>query len=105
MREICLALVFCFFSISAFSDSKNIECAKKNLVNVEVNGMVCDFCARALEKVFSKKQEVAAIDVDLDNGKISINFNDGADLEDSTIQKLVTNSGYDVVQINRCVRG
>ena len=105
MRKIYLSIVFCIFSINAFSDSKNIECAKKNSVNVEVNGMVCDFCARALEKVFSKKQEVAAIDVDLENGKISINFNDGADLEDSTIQKLVTNSGYDVVQINRCERG
>ena len=77
-----------FFSISAFSDSKNIECAKKNSVNVDVNGMVCDFCARALEKVFSEKQEVAAIDVDLDNGKISINFNDGANLEDSTNTKI-----------------
>ena len=105
MREICLALVFCIFSISAFSDSGNLECAKKNSVNVEVNGMVCDFCARALEKVFLFIQEVAAIDVDLDNGKISINFNDGANLEDSTIQKLVTNSGYDVVKINRCERG
>ena len=61
--------------------------------------MVCDFCARALEKVFSEKQEVAAIDVDLDNGKISINFNEGASLNDSLIQKLVTNSGYDVVKI------
>ena len=105
MRKIYLILVFCFFSISAFSESGNIECAKKNSVNVDVNGMVCDFCARALEKVFSEKQEVDAIDVDLDNGRISINFNNGADLEDSTIQKLVTNSGYDVVKINRCERG
>jgi len=105
MRKIYLILVFCFFSISAFSESGNLECAKKNSVNVDVNGMVCDFCARALEKVFSEKQEVAAIDVDLDNGRISINFNNGADLEDSTIQKLVTNSGYDVVRINRCERG
>jgi len=105
MRKIYLILVFCFFSISAFSESGNLECAKKNSVNVDVNGMVCDFCARALEKVFSEKQEVDAIDVDLDNGRISINFNNGADLEDSTIQKLVTNSGYDVVKINRCERG
>ena len=93
------------FSISAFSDSKNIECAKNNSVNVDVNGMVCDFCARALEKVFSKKQEVAEIDVDLNNGKISINFHHGYSLDDSLIQKLVTNSGYDVVKINRCERG
>jgi copper chaperone CopZ len=105
MRKIYLTLVFCFFSISAFSESKNNECAKKNLVNVDVNGMVCDFCARALEKVFSKKKEVTAIDVDLDNGKISITFNDGASLDDSLIKKLVTNSGYDVVKIYRCEFG
>ena len=105
MRKIYLSIVFCFFSISAFSDSKNIECAKNNSVNVDVNGMVCDFCARALEKVFSKKQEVAKIDVDLNNGKISINFHHGYSLDDSLIQKLVTNSGYDVVKINRCERG
>ena len=105
MRKIYLSIVFCIFSISAFSDSINTECVKKNSVNVDVNGMVCDFCARALEKVFSEKQEVAAIDVDLDNGKISINFNEGASLDDSLIQKLVTNSGYDVVKIKRCGRG
>lgn len=105
MKKIFFTFVFCFFSISAFSDSGNLECARKNSVNVDVNGMVCDFCARALEKVFSEKQEVATIDVDLDNGKISINFNDGANLEDTLIQKLVTNSGYDVVKINRCQRG
>jgi len=105
MIKIYLSIVFCIISISAFSDSKNIECVKKNSVNVDVNGMVCDFCARALEKVFSEKQEVAAIDVDLDNGKISINFNEDASLDDSLIQKLVTNSGYDVVKIIRCERG
>jgi len=55
MRKICLTLVFCAFSINGFSDSGNLECSKKNLAHVEVNGMVCDFCARALEKVFSKK--------------------------------------------------
>ena len=83
MRKYLFDFSILFFSINAFSDSENIECAKKNSVNVDVNGMVCDFCARALEKVFSEKQEVAAIDVDLDNGKISINFNDGASLDDS----------------------
>ena len=89
----------------AMYDNFVSDLGSSQVVIVDVNGMVCDFCARALEKVFSEKQEVAAIDVDLDNGKISINFNDGASLDDSLIQKLVTNSGYDVVKINRCERG
>ena len=35
-------------------------------VVVDVLGVVCDFCATAMNKVFSKRDEVAAIYVDLD---------------------------------------
>ena len=34
--------------------------------------MVCDLLCESFRKGFSEKQEVAAIDVDLDNGKISL---------------------------------
>ena len=60
---------------------------------------------RSLLEKKETKEAILSVINDLDNGKISINFNDGANLEDSTIQKLVTNSGYDVVKINRCERG
>ena len=71
-------------------------------VDVSVNGMVCDFCARSIDKLFSKKDEVKDIDVDLDNGKIVIDFLPGQRLQDSIIKKLVTDSGFDVVDIKSC---
>ena len=33
------------------------------LMTVAVEGMVCDFCAQAIEKVFMKREEVAGITV------------------------------------------
>ena len=33
------------------------------IVKIGVNGMVCDFCARAIEKVFMKQDAVESIDV------------------------------------------
>ena len=66
---------------------------------VSVNGMVCDFCARAIERVFNKHDEVKNIVVDLDNSKILVNFNNGQRLSDSQIAKLIQDAGYDLVDI------
>lgn len=70
-------------------------------IDVTVNGLVCDFCAQALEKTFGKRAEVNDIDVDLGNHRVAIDLKDGADINDETVTKLITNSGYDVVKINR----
>ena len=70
-------------------------------VKVNVNGLVCDFCARALEKVFGAREEVHGISVDLDNHLVAIDLNDGANIDDEEITKLITDSGYNVVEITR----
>lgn len=66
-------------------------------VNVQVNGLVCDFCARALEKVFSKKEEVQSIKVDLDKGLVKVKFNQDQSLNQTVLTELITDSGYNVV--------
>lgn len=68
-------------------------------VYADVNGLVCDFCARALEKVFGKKEAVDNIKVDLDTKVITIHFNEGQSLDEETITKLITDSGYNVQAI------
>jgi len=67
---------------------------------VHVNGLVCDFCARAVEKVFGKQKEVDAVKVDLDKKIITLDFKDNQRLDDATITKLVTDAGYNVVSID-----
>lgn len=70
-------------------------------VRVSVNGLVCDFCARALEKVFGKQEEVENINVNLDTKIITVNFKEGQNLDDETIKTLIQDSGYNVEAINR----
>ncbi len=72
----------------------------RDMVRVSVNGLVCDFCARALEKVFGKQEAVSSIDVNLDDKIITINFQDGQMLDDETITALITDSGYNVEAIH-----
>lgn len=83
-------------SCEAGAPSANIE-----TIVVQVNGMVCDFCARAVEKVFSKRDEVNDVDVDLDASTITVKTSDCMKLDDETIEKLVKKSGYAFVSLER----
>lgn len=70
-------------------------------VVVKVNGLVCDFCARSLEKTFRKTGKVSGVSVDLTAKEVRLKFAAGASLDDATIRKLVTNAGYAVVGVQR----
>ena len=93
MRKIYLTLVFCFYSISAFSDSENIECAKKNSVNVDVNGMVCDFCARGIEKTFYDDALVKRVLVSLETGKVLIAYDNAKKVDFGEIKNIFLSNG------------
>lgn len=66
-----------------------------------VNGMVCDFCAQSLTKLFSKEEAVEDIKVDLDSKTVTINIKDGQELTDEKINELIVYSGYEVDGIDR----
>ncbi len=72
-----------------------------SLVTAEVNGMVCDFCAMAMTRTFGRRDEVAAIHVDLDTKVLQLVIKDGESMTDEVIRDLVTRSGYETTAIRR----
>ena len=70
-------------------------------ITVDVNGMVCDFCAQALNEVFAKEEKVQSIAVDLNANNVTIHMKDDNDLTDEEINKMIYWAGYDVASINR----
>jgi copper chaperone CopZ len=84
----------CFFTTSTFAQSGTGE-----TITVRVNGLVCDFCARATEKVFGKQDAVESIKVNLDAGLVTILTKANQKIDDATIKQLINESGYDVVKI------
>lgn len=87
--------------ISLFFISQTAIAAEECTAEVKVNGLVCDFCAQALEKVFGKREEVAGIHVNLDNGFVHVTFNEGKSIDDATLKSLITDSGYNITGIDR----
>jgi Mg2+/Co2+ transporter CorB len=73
----------------------------ENIIDVATNGMVCDFCAQAIEKVFMKRKEVQGINVDLNNQRVVIYLKNNLSIEDTEIIKLFEESGYNVDKIDR----
>ena len=72
-----------------------------NIININVNGMVCDFCAQSIEKVFMKRIEVKGINVDLEDQKVVIYLEKETDIDDTTISTIFEDAGYTVETINR----
>jgi len=71
------------------------------LMTVAVEGMVCDFCAQAIERVFMKREEVAGITINLNDQNVIISLKSEKDIENTTIEELFLNAGYNVQTINR----
>ena len=73
----------------------------KNQIQIKVKGMVCDFCARSLEKVFKKQKGFAGIDVNLELGRVVLSLKPTANLPDQQVKKLIKDAGYNVSSIQR----
>jgi len=73
----------------------------EGIIKVDIYGLVCDFCARALEKVFAKEKAVDNISVDLDAKAVTIHVIHGQGLDDTVIRKYVTDAGYNIEGIRR----
>lgn len=70
-------------------------------VTASVNGLVCDFCAQSVKKVFRKEAAVSDVKVDLDAGKVVIVMKPGKTLADERIKTLIKKSGYALTGIER----
>ena len=64
---------------------------------VNVNGMVCDFCARGIEKTFVKDKAVKRIDVDLERGKVLIAYTKEKEINFDEIRNKILANGQNAV--------
>lgn len=60
---------------------------------VSVTGMVCDFCARGIEKTFKKVAGVNKIDVDLANGKVLLAYAASTKIVNEDIEQKIFQTG------------
>ena len=96
-----ITIILLFFTLTTFNVTKSQEKLENEVLRISVNGLVCDFCARSIEKLFSKKESVKSINVNLEQMLITISLKKGKGLNDDIITKVITDSGYDIREIRR----
>ena len=76
-------------------------CAEAETVDIKVKGMVCDFCARTIERSFERTGKVESVDVDLDNGLVQVSTKQGVQMSDKEITRIITDAGYNLESIDK----
>ena len=70
-------------------------------VEMDVNGLVCAFCAQGIEKTLKGFEATDEVFVSLENRIVAVALKEGAELTDAELTKAITDSGYAVVAIRR----
>ena len=70
-------------------------------IEMDVNGLVCAFCAQGIEKSLKRLPETQAVFVSLEKRLVAVELKDGTDIDDAQLRRTITNAGYKVVAIRR----
>lgn len=75
--------------------------ASAQTIAVEVNGLVCAFCAQGIEKTLRKFDAIDDVFVSLEHRTVAFALKDGAALDDAIVSTAIRNAGYTVVGVKR----
>ena len=79
--------------VPAFAPAATIE--------VDVNGLVCAFCAQGIEKKLRGFPATADVVVSLEKKLVAVATKQGQDIGDDEIRRALTDAGYAVKAIHR----
>jgi copper chaperone CopZ len=75
--------------------------AQAGTIEMNVNGLVCAFCAQGIEKQLRKFPATADVIVSLEHKLVAVALKDGQDIPDTELRRALTNAGYTVKAIQR----
>ena len=86
MKKIAFALLALTFSLNTFAAS----------IKAEVNGMVCAFCAKGIEKKLKALPQSQAVFVDLKKHIVVLELKPGQNVPLDDFKAIIKDAGYDV---------
>ncbi|HUR89130.1 MAG TPA: heavy-metal-associated domain-containing protein [Ramlibacter sp.] len=75
--------------------------AQAKTVKMEVNGMVCAFCAQGIDKKLRAMAPTQSVLVSLEHKVVAVQLKEGQDIPDDTLRTTLKDAGYDVTSIAR----
>jgi copper chaperone CopZ len=75
--------------------------ASARTIEMDVNGLVCAFCAQGIEKTLKGFPATERVFVSLEHRIVAVQLREGQDIPDAALTKAITNAGYKLVAIRR----
>lgn len=75
--------------------------AEATTIEMNVNGLVCAFCAQGIEKQLRKFPATDDVVVSLEQKLVAVALKDDQDIPDAELRRALTNAGYTVKSIQR----
>ena len=79
--------------VSSLASAKTIE--------MDVNGLVCAFCAQGISKTLKGNPATEDVFVSLEHRLVAVHLKDGQDISDAQLRDAITNAGYKLVAVHR----
>ena len=79
--------------VSSLASAKTIE--------MDVNGLVCAFCAQGISKSMKAFPASDGVFVSLEHRLVAVHLKDGQDIADAALRKAITDAGYKLVAVRR----
>lgn len=92
IRRLLLAAAFATTALSA-------QAAPGDTVKLQVNGMVCAFCAQGIEKRLSELPATGDIYINLARKVVAVQPKPGQSIDIDKVKAEITEAGYDVVKV------
>jgi copper chaperone CopZ len=70
-------------------------------IEMDVNGLVCAFCAQGIEKKLRAYPATSDVVVSLEERLVAVSTRDGQDISDDELRHALTDAGYTVNGIRR----
>ncbi len=70
-------------------------------IEMQVNGLVCAFCAQGIEKNLRKQSATEDVFVSLKDGLVAVALKAGASVTDESLRELLREAGYTLVDVRR----
>jgi copper chaperone CopZ len=70
-------------------------------IEMEVNGLVCAFCAQGIEKKLRTFPATSDVVVSLEERLVAVSTKEGQDIPDDELRRALTDAGYTVINIRR----
>src|SRR6187402_1936317 len=92
--KILKALTFLALAgVSTLASAKTIE--------MNVNGLVCAFCAQGISKTMKGFPATDGVYVSLEHRIVAVQLKDGQDIADAKLRKAISDAGYKLVSVQR----